>query len=97
MERRQPKVIAKHGEKMITVTVRFWTDGIASDKGSIRKRHGWAAGAVALDRNDSHGITGGPSIPFGSLMDMGSAIEKALLKGRVMLHRSKRMKKYVES
>ena len=47
---------AKHGEEMISIDVRFWTDGIAEKDGMIVPKHVVAAGIVKLNRNDSHGI-----------------------------------------
>ena len=34
---------AKHGQKMLEVRVRFWTDDIAGKKGEIIPKHTWGA------------------------------------------------------
>lgn len=45
---------ARHGEKMIEVKIRFWTDGLASESGKILPKHAWAAGVVRMESNRSH-------------------------------------------
>jgi hypothetical protein len=47
---------AKHGEKMIEVKLRFWTNDIAEKKGDVIPKHAWSSGVVRVERNDSHGI-----------------------------------------
>ena len=47
---------AEHGEKMIEIKLRFWTNDIAKQKGKIVPKNAWAAGVVRVERNDSHGI-----------------------------------------
>lgn len=86
---------ARHGEKMIEVKIRFWTDGISSEPGKIIPKHAWAAGVVRMAPNKSHGIAPENPIPFNSLLDVGAKIEQVLLDHGVVLHRSTRMKKYM--
>lgn len=86
---------ARQGEKMIEVKIRFWTNDLAAE-GRIRPKHAWGSGVVRLERNHSHGITPGQPIVFQSLLDLGSAIEKALIANEVVLHPSRRMRKYME-
>lgn len=88
---------AQHGEKMIEVKLRFWTNGIAEEKGKITPKNAWSAGVVRIERNDSHGITPGKPQPFHSLLDIGSVIEKVILEQGVVLHPSRKMKKYLAS
>ena len=79
--------IAKHGEKTIEVSLRFWTDDIAETKGRIRPGHCWSAGTVRVPKNDSHGISGQhPSIPFNSLREITSAIDKAMTEAGITIH-----------
>jgi hypothetical protein len=85
---------AKHGEKMIEVKLRFWTDDIAAQKGMVVPKHAWASGVVRMERNKPHGIEPSSPIPFNSLLDVGSAIEKALIEHGVILHPSRKMRKY---
>lgn len=85
---------AKHGEKMIEVSVRFWTNDIATDKGRLIPKHAWTAGMIRLSPNKSHNVTSGRWIPFHSLLDIGAIIEKALIEQGVVLHASRKMQKY---
>lgn len=86
---------AKWGERMIEVKVRFWTENIAVGKGRIRPKHAWTAGVIRITNNKAHGITGEP-IPFNSLMEIPSVIEKALLKQGIILHPVGKTKKYLQ-
>jgi hypothetical protein len=43
---------AKHGERMVEIRVRFWTNGIAPGKGQIRPKHAWSGGVVLMERNE---------------------------------------------
>jgi hypothetical protein len=86
---------AKHGKKMIEVSLRFWTNGIAKSKGEIVPKHAWAAGVVRVQGNESHGIISGNPRPFHSLLDVGAVVETVLLNHNITLHRSRRMKKYM--
>jgi len=85
---------AQHGEKMIEVKLRFWTNNLAEDEGNIRPKHAWASGVVRMTRNNAHGIRPGGPLPFHSLLDIGRVIEKALIDHGVRLHAPRRMKKY---
>lgn len=86
---------ARHGEKMIEVKIRFWTDGLAVEQGNILPKHAWAAGVVRMESNRSHGISPENPVPFNSLLDVGAKIEQVLLDHGIILHRSFRMKKYL--
>jgi hypothetical protein len=84
-----------HGKNMIEVKVRFWTDALAAQPGHVLPRHAWTAGVVRMARNEVHEIRPGKPIPFNSLLDVGAAIEKALIAHDITLHPSRRMTKYV--
>ncbi len=86
---------AKQGEKMIEVKLRFWTNDISSERGKVLTKHAWASGVVRMERNKSHGIEPGNPKPFHSLLDVGAVIEKVLIEHGVVLHPSRRMKKYM--
>lgn len=88
---------AKHGQKMIEVKVRFWTNNIADGEGKIVPKHAWTSGVVRMDKNNSHGIDPGKPVPFNSLLDVGTAIEKALIEHEIVLHTSTRMRKYTKA
>ena len=85
---------AKHGEKMIEVKIRFWTNDIASETGKIIPKHAWASGVVRIEPNKSHGIVPGKPQPFHSLMDVSAVIEKVLIEHGIVLQTSTKMKKY---
>jgi len=86
---------AKHGQKMIEVKLRFWTDDIAKEHGKIIPKHSWSSGVVRIERNKAHGIVPGNPKPFNSLLDVGAMIEKVLIEHGVKLHLSRRMQKYM--
>jgi hypothetical protein len=85
---------AAHGEKMIEVKLRFWTNDIAKEEGKVLPKNAWAAGVVNVERNKTHGINPGPPLPFHSLLDVGAVIEKAIISHGITLHPSKKMTKY---
>lgn len=87
---------AKFGEKMIEIKIRFWTNDLTSEAGKIRPKHGWSSGVVRMAPNKSHGIV--PQYPkvFNSLLDVGAVIERVLIDHEIVLHKSNRMKKYVD-
>jgi|SRR5579863_847272 len=47
-------------------------------------------------KNESHEIGAGEELMFQSLLDLGSAIEKALLQSKIVLHPSNRMDRYLK-
>ena len=86
---------AKHGDKMIELTVRFWTNDIADKDGEIVPKNAWTSGVVSLARNESHGIDPESPKPFHSLMELPAVIEKVLIKHEIVLHRNIRSEKYM--
>lgn len=86
---------AKYGEKMIEVKVRFWTNDIAENPGQILPRHAWTSGVVRIEPNKSHGIVPGTPQPFHSLMDISAIVEKVLIQQGIVLHPSRKLRKYV--
>lgn len=88
---------AEHGQKMIEVKLRFWTNDIAEEAGQIVPKHAWSSGVVRIELNRSHGIVPSAPKPFHSLLDVGAVIEKLLIEQGIILHPSRRMRKYVET
>jgi hypothetical protein len=84
---------APHGEKMIEVKIRFWTNDLGP-KGQIIPKHAWDAGAVRMEPNAAHGITSRTPIPFNSLLGVSACIEKLLLQHGIVLHSGPRAAKY---
>ena len=85
---------AKHGERMIEVKIRFWTDTLAP-RGKVIPKNAWTSGVVRIESNKTHGIKPLPPVPFNSLLDVGAAIEKVLMAHGITLHPSRKMRKYV--
>ena len=86
---------AKHGEKMIEIKVRFWTNDIAQEEGKVKPKHAWSSGVVRIEGNKSHGIVPLHPRPFHSLLDIGAVMERVLLEHGIVLHASRKMKKYL--
>jgi len=86
-------VEAPQGERMIVLTVRLWTNKIAP-RGKVVTKHAHAAGVVRVEPNETHNIGSLKPIPFGSMLDLPRAIEKALLAARVRLHTSTGERRY---
>lgn len=85
---------AKHGEKMIEVSVRFWTNALSRRRGTVKPKHAWTSGSVRVQANKAHGIKASRPRTFNSLLDLGKAVEQTLNDNGIVLHLSKRMKKY---
>lgn len=88
---------AKTGERMIEIKVRFWTNDIAGEKGSILPKHAWASGVVRMEANRTHAIRPHNPVPFQSLLDLPAVMEKVLVQHGVTLHPSRQMRKYFVS
>jgi hypothetical protein len=86
---------AKHGQRMIEIKLRFWTNDIAEEAGQIVPKHAWSSGVVRIESNKAHGIVPGAPRPFHSLLDVGAVVEKLLIDQGIVLHLSRRMRKYV--
>lgn len=88
---------ARHGEKMIEIKLRFWTNNIARARDKILKKHAWSAGVVRIEPNQAHGIKPGKPLPFHTLLDVGAAIEKVLIGQGITLHPGRKMRKYISN
>jgi hypothetical protein len=88
-------VKAPHGQKMIELRIRLWTDDIAPQKGYVVPKHAWDGGVVLVDRNDAHDLHPKDPIPFNGFSELPRAIEKALVSNGIKIHLSRRQRKYV--
>lgn len=80
---------APHGEKMIVVEIRFWTDGIAKKKGYIVPKVARWKGVVNVCPNKAHGIKPDqPATHFHTAMELPMAVEKALARNGVKMRLS---------
>lgn len=86
---------APHGEKMLVLNVRLFTNNIAKGTGKILPKHAWAAGVVTIRPNDAHGIKAEEQELFHTLLDLPVAIEKLLVKAGIVLHVGERMRRYL--
>ncbi len=87
---------AKHGEKMVEIQIRLWTDGIAGEQNKVIPKHAWSSGVVKVQSNKAHGISSQSPVPFHTMMDLTAVIEKVLINHGITLHQSRKMKKYFE-
>jgi hypothetical protein len=88
------EVKAVHGEKMIELKVRFWTNDIAQDEDSVVPKNAWSAGVVRMKRNDTHGIDPQRPKTFNSLMELPGVIEDVLIEHGVKLRPSGKARRY---
>jgi hypothetical protein len=96
MNNKRPKAApARHGEKMLEVKVRFFTNAISGKPGTVIPAHGMTKGFVRMDHNEAHGIRGGRPRPFNSLMEIPAAIEQVLIDNRVQLYAAAKTGKYI--
>jgi hypothetical protein len=87
---------AQHGQKMIEIKVRFWTDGLAQEQGHVIPKHAWTGGVVHIKANPAHGISEGRPKIFNSLAEIPALIEDTLIEQGIMLRVGKKMEKYLE-
>jgi hypothetical protein len=83
---------AKHGEKMIEIRVRFWTEKIAKGE-NILPKHCWDCGEVVVTRNASHDITPKKSVKFNSIFELNKKIETVLAENEIKLHIGSKLSK----
>ncbi|MGB8648890.1 MAG: hypothetical protein WCF84_26875 [Anaerolineae bacterium] len=88
---------AEHGERMIELKVRFWTNDIADGKDAILPKHAWSSGVVRIVKNKAHGIEPQKPQMFYTLMDLPAVIEKVLIAHGIKLQQSRKMGKYFET
>lgn len=89
----EEKVVGQE-ERMIEVRLSFWTDGIAGKEGNIMPKHARSSGLMRVEPNGAHEIVPESPVAFHSLMDITSAREKVLIGNGIVLHHSKKMRKY---
>lgn len=89
------ELVAKQGEKMVEVRVRFWTNGIAKGKGLIIPKHCQTSGEILIQKNKVHGIKPANSIHFHTLMELPVKVEQVLIKNGIKLHISEKMGQYI--
>ena len=83
-----------HEQRMIEVKLSFWTNDIATVEGNIVPGHARSSGLMSVEPNEAHGIVPASPMPFHSLMDIASVLEKVLIENGIVLHHSRKMQKY---
>ncbi len=78
MSKHDAGVEARRGEKMIAVTLYFWTNNIASVKDNILPKQCHSSGIVRVNANKSHGISNDRTYKFRTLGELPNVIEEAL-------------------
>ncbi len=69
---------AKHGEKTIRVSVKFWTDDIATKEGHVLPGYCWEGGFVNVEANPTHGLKASQPVPFNTLDELVPILISAL-------------------
>lgn len=79
------EIEAPHGQKMIEVTLRFWTNDIAPTEGKIIPKHMHDSGMMKISVNDVHGITDANPTPF-KLRDLQSRLQELFEAHDIIVH-----------
>ena len=82
------EVVPDRGQKTIALTIRFWTNEIASE-GKVSPGKCWDSGMARFDMNEAHGITDHEWVPFANLAGLSEAIRRAAERAGVELLPSK--------
>jgi hypothetical protein len=88
------EVVADHGEKMIEVRVRFFTDKIANEDGKVVPGHCHSVGIARLTPNEPHGLKGSERLPFNSMAELPLVIEQVLIDNGITVHPGPRERNY---
>ena len=80
------EIDAPHGDKMIEITIKFWTNSIADTEGMVLPKHMHNSGTIRLVANTTHGIPGEKPTPFGSITELPGKIEELLERHKIVVH-----------
>jgi hypothetical protein len=89
------EVEARHGQKMIEVVVRFWTDELAEGRDAVVPKHCWSSGVIRMALNPTHGIKGLRPLPFNGLADIVPKIEELFVDHGIKVHPDRRTQRYL--
>jgi len=84
---------APHGEKMIEVRIRFFTNDIAEQRDHVLPKHAWDNGMVGMETNKTHDIKPAEPEIFNSFLEIQSTIVKVLRSHGIQLHATPKTKK----
>lgn len=94
---KRKRVRAPYGERMIEISMKFWTNNISTKDGYIVKKECWDSGVIRLTTNKAHGIKqNGSPVPFHSLLELPRAIEKVVMTHGIKLRIGSRSQKYLK-
>jgi hypothetical protein len=85
---------AEHGEKMIAITLQFFTNGIAKTHGEVVPKHLVDKGAARVLPNAAHGIESTGPLMFNSLAEIPAVIEKLFIEHGIIVHPGRKTRKY---
>jgi hypothetical protein len=88
----------KTARRTISLKVYFWTNR-KDNKGKpaqLPPKHAWTVGSVHVEANEEHGLRSMKDVKFNSLLQLSSAIEKALKQQGIKLHINRREKVLAE-
>jgi hypothetical protein len=80
------EIEAPHGDKMVEITIKFWTDKIASTEGKVLPKHIHNSGMIKLSSNATHGIESENPTPFRSLNELPAKIEELFERHGIVVH-----------
>jgi hypothetical protein len=80
------EIDAPHGDKMIEITIKFWTNDIAKGEGKVLPKHMHNSGMIKLSANKTHNIPSEDPTPFGSMAELPSKIEELLERHKIIMH-----------
>lgn len=76
------EIDAPHSDKMIEITIKFWTDDIAEGEGKVLPKHMHNSGMIRLSANRTHNIPSAPT-PFRSVTELPAKIEEMLERHKI--------------
>jgi len=89
-------VKANDGERMIELRVKFFTNNITSEQGTVDPKTAWASGWIVATANKTHGITNSKVKPkaFHSFAGIQTTMEDVLAEHGIKLMATRRERKY---
>jgi len=80
------EVEAPHGTKMVEITIKFWTDGLAETEDKVLPKHMHNSGNIRLAANKTHGIAAEKPTVFNSITELPAKIEELLAHHKIVVH-----------
>jgi hypothetical protein len=80
------EIEAPHGDKTVEITIRFWTDQLADEKGKLLPKHINNSGKIRMSANKTHGIPSEEAMIFDSITELPAKIEELLEHHKIVVH-----------